>query len=76
MAIFNERTDVELKGIRFDSFCELRERIRNDDNLKHFAMLYYNGNSICGDVGISFDSGDHKKKDTILKLAGDILKHF
>ena len=80
MATWNEVgrfKDFELRNIKFDSFCELHDRIRKDEDLKHSATLYYNGSDLCGDVGINFARyADERKKNTILELAGVILKHF
>lgn len=68
------RSDMNFTRVKFDSFVELNNWVKSQDELKHGVTLRFDGNTTCGDVEIELSAGQGSKKGLILEKAAELLK--
>lgn len=68
------RSDMNFTRVRFDSFVDLNNWVKSQDELKHGVTLRFNGTTTCGDVEIELSVNQSYKKGLILEKAAELLK--
>lgn len=70
-----EKEDMSFERVRFESFAKLVEETK-EKRYNTIVTLHYEGNHICGHVGICFSGYDSKRRNEYYKLATEIIEFF
>lgn len=70
-----EKDSIIYEDVKFESYCALVTNTQLE--YPHFVTLHYDGNEICGRLGIAFSKyGETNKKNAYLKFASEIIELF